>query len=83
MLMDCELSFSGKEESWGGTNIGSDGKNVCSIIILSLGEGFFGVVSTQSNDVNNGVNVESIEMEALQTEPQLEPEEQLHDTVRI
>jgi hypothetical protein len=52
-------------------------------MMLSLGEGFFGVVSTQSNDVNNGVNVESIEMEALQTEPQLEPEEQLHATVRI
>ena len=83
MLMDCELSFSGKEESWGGTNIGSDGKNVCSIIILSLGEGFFGVVSRQSKDVINGDNVESIEMEALQIEAQLEPEEQLHDTVRI
>lgn len=83
MLMGCELSFSGKEESWGGTNIESDGKNACSIMILSLGEGLVGVVSTQSNDVNNGVNVESIEMEALQTEPQLEPEEQLHDTVRI
>ena len=52
-------------------------------MMLSLGEGFFGVVSTQSKDVINGDNVESIEMEALQIEAQLEPEEQLHATVRI
>ena len=52
-------------------------------LLLSFAESLFGVVSTQSKDVSKGVLFSSIVMEALQTEAQFEPEEQLQDTVRI
>lgn len=43
ILIDAELSFSGREGFWGGTKIGSEGKKVSSITMLSFGEEIFGV----------------------------------------
>ncbi len=80
ILIDSEWSDEGREGSWGGTKIGSEGKKVYYIIILSLGEETLGVVSWHSKEVNDGNKFESTEIEALQIDGE---DENIQEEVRM